>query len=880
MSGQPVQKHEDVNKYHNEYMETLGLQQSINDMNLQANKNYLLTGTLPAVSQMKDNRTTSEILADTEKLKAKIASAIATISNMQFGYGVVNGLINSPLNVDNKLIIFMAQKGDEFILKLKKEYGVGVKGDINDIDTMVKYIEDFFNKTYGTIQTIKGYMNNNLYVGGPQSSKLLSGDNIKTLIEDINNIIVEIYNSLHKIKKTYTNPVKKSINKLTNMMNDLKQISKILLTTNELKILKNKVLDEVEGNKDFNRSYDPERSMDDITNEEQINKYAEYLKIIDTIPKPSIHSIYTILRMLEEKIKNKDNNYSELVLSLENLLKPLFTNQSIDELNFNIINEIIRSRPIQQPIQQPIQEESDSDEDDKINQEQAEYKKQLERERQSPYQKTISEQVVDDWKDWYDAKPIKESYKESSYMGESPYQKSIPEHIMDYADPFADAYDNWVESGLKKNPAIPSKFIPSVKGEYPYQKTISEQIVDDWGSQPNKQYGPLSEKDSTSHLQGLFDFGSHVYNNWLTNNEHNGENVGEYMWGYETPNGEHVKGIDETDPVKYAELWSKYIKDPISNKLQNIQKQRTELSEKKELDKHREEMERQKKIIENVETSKKYKDIQKKQKDLSEKKELKKQNKESTESTEIPSTDYNIVKKITDYVNKLESIPDNELSSKLSNTKLHIVNKLITDFKKSGLYNDTYDIYNIENTSTNAYAINMLKLILHNVNRRFAGYGLKKKRSNFRGFGIAEINHKKLDMGILSIRRPSKGNYKSVPQQRITPILQNIIKDINGGKVPNFNDINSLTSDEKEYLHKVVCASGFDEKFSIPTPNKDAMEKEIHQFEVLKGEIMSGNDSKALIKKFKILILKLANKGSLGKKEANDVLYTLLSLGY
>ena len=58
------------------------------------------------------------------------------------------------------------------------------------------------------------------------------------------------------------------------------------------------------------------------------------------------------------------------------------------------------------------------------------------------------------------------------------------------------------------------------------------------------------------------------------------------------------------------------------------------------------------------------------------------------------------------------------------------------------------------------------------------------------------------------------------------------------------------------------------------------MEKEIHQFEVLKGEIMSGNDSKALIKKFKILILKLANKGSLGKKEANDVLYTLLSLGY
>jgi hypothetical protein len=70
------------------------------------------------------------------------------------------------------------------------------------------------------------------------------------------------------------------------------------------------------------------------------------------------------------------------------------------------------------------------------------------------------------------------------------------------------------------------------------------------------------------------------------------------------------------------------------------------------------------------------------------------------------------------------------------------------------------------------------------------------------------------------------------------------------------------------------------DKLSIPTPSKDQLEKDIHQFEVMKGEILAGNDSTETIKKFKLILLKLSRNGSIPKREANEIMEDLISLGY
>ena len=591
MSGQPVKKPGDVNKYYNDYMEALNLTAMINDTNLQANKNFLLNGILPAVSQMKDGRTTSELLGDIEKQKSAIASSIAKISNMQFGYGVVNALLKSPLNVDNKLIQFMAQRGDEFIEKIKKSYKVGIKGDINDIDVMVLHIEDFFNKTYNTIQSVKGYLadnsQNSMY--GNTRNNIVTGANINQITQDLENIIVSMASKYGKANDASArrwgniHELRPVMERLTNLVQHIRRFAKYGLPSNELinQTRDNLIhaIDQQSNASGYTDLTPNEIAYQTLLKDQDVmdtlEQYNEYITILEGLPKPTIASVYTLLSMLEQKIKaNNIKGFDDVITSLEDLFAFVFER--------NMTPPLIIRRLFDQP---------------------------------------------------------------DAYFG--PHAEHMGPHA----------------------------------------------------ARPDEQQHVLEDRFRPSRP-------------------------------------DMPRGINPFVPI---------------GPLQPYQEQP-------------------------------------------------------------------------------DDVPEDQLSQQTEQ-----------------------------------------------------GQGLRRgklKRSNFRGFGLAEINHKKLDMGVLSIRRPSKGNYKTVPQQRISSTLQHIVKDIDGGRIPNFNDINSLSSDEKDYLHKVVSASGFDDKLSIPSPNKDVVEKEIHTFEVMKGERLAGNDSKALIKKFKILILKLSNKGTLPKKEANDVLYTLLSLGY
>ena len=92
--------------------------------------------------------------------------------------------------------------------------------------------------------------------------------------------------------------------------------------------------------------------------------------------------------------------------------------------------------------------------------------------------------------------------------------------------------------------------------------------------------------------------------------------------------------------------------------------------------------------------------------------------------------------------------------------------------------------------------------------------------------------------------------------------------------------MNKLSEEEKQYLYKVSKKANILDKLNIPTPSKDKEEKDFHQFEVMKGEIMSGNDSKELIKNFKIMLLRLSKSGKLPKNQVNEIFEELLNLGY
>ena len=127
MSGQPYRYASDVDRYRTEYMDNLNLRADLDNTTLQAVKTYVSNGSLPAVSQIPDTRTTTEKLLDIEKLKVDLIKDLTPIMDATTAQDCIQALSQSPLNSDNKLIVFFAQNSTTLVSELQKRFKYGKK---------------------------------------------------------------------------------------------------------------------------------------------------------------------------------------------------------------------------------------------------------------------------------------------------------------------------------------------------------------------------------------------------------------------------------------------------------------------------------------------------------------------------------------------------------------------------------------------------------------------------------------------------------------------------------------------------------------------------------------------------------------------------------
>jgi hypothetical protein len=140
-------------------------------------------------------------------------------------------------------------------------------------------------------------------------------------------------------------------------------------------------------------------------------------------------------------------------------------------------------------------------------------------------------------------------------------------------------------------------------------------------------------------------------------------------------------------------------------------------------------------------------------------------------------------------------------------------------------------------------------------------------------------NHKLLD-DIVSIRRPKGSSITGFPTHRQSTKVGHIVRKIVAGGHPSFDELNELGEDDKNYLHKLVKSANIGDKISVPSPNRDQMDADCNTFNIMKGEIMSGNDSVEYIKKFKVLLVKMTNNGLIPRSQSQDILMELVSMGF
>lgn len=682
MSGQPVKTQADKNKKRNEYMESLALQEQINDMNLQANKNYLLTGQLPPQSQMQDNRTTTEKLKDIELMKQKIVGDFAGTIDAQSVHALIQKIIDSPLNLNNSLFRFFAQRATSIAEQFKKQYSVGIEGDVNDIERIFEYVKNMYSDTQNKFQTTKSYMNS--ISSGSSSSRIIGANDLSMVITQIEDIIKNIHYTIQK--GANKGGIPNSKRKLKELIFQLQYILPSIPDNNQLDLLM----------KDFYNISTP-------TDKVRRKDYEAYISILEQLPR--YNEVISLVNKINQYIKS--NNLDTASDGIDRLVK-MFAILFKDETR-DIITKFDTN--YKYPLDIQMNEERKLGEIQRINDiENMDREERLKSKAQKVY-------IVNPEND--------------------PVWVRNPNNIGNIPN------DNL------------SQTTPRTENSLLYH--MRQNLID--------------TKNEIRRIGNIINSGNFDENDIL-------EAISIIRFAERITNNPPARITEDTTPDIIL-----IILDRLYNDLKTIIDDDTSV-------------------------------------DLSR-----------------GSSGYN---------------PDSDTLSELSS----IGNGLKRGRGRPQGY------------------------------RKMKGGSIQepkedlRKKANFIGFGINEIHQKQLDKGLVKIRRSTKSNYMDMPTRRVSTNLQGILKTIVGGGVPNYNDLGKLDEEEKIYLNKLISRSELTDRISVPAPSKDQQEKDIHNFEVMRGQIMSGNDSQEMVKQFKVLIRKLMRQGLLPKADVEDLLTTLIDLGY
>lgn len=147
-------------------------------------------------------------------------------------------------------------------------------------------------------------------------------------------------------------------------------------------------------------------------------------------------------------------------------------------------------------------------------------------------------------------------------------------------------------------------------------------------------------------------------------------------------------------------------------------------------------------------------------------------------------------------------------------------------------------------------------------------------------FGTHLLNKHKLKDNIVMMRTKKGGAIVNIPTQRVNGKLAKVLHTICGGGIPQFESVMDLADDDKALLHRITKTSKVSDRLSVPNPNKTKMEEEDNRFNLLRGEVSIGNDNPAVIKEFKVLLLKFMREGRVPMGQGKAIMEELLLLGY
>jgi len=147
-------------------------------------------------------------------------------------------------------------------------------------------------------------------------------------------------------------------------------------------------------------------------------------------------------------------------------------------------------------------------------------------------------------------------------------------------------------------------------------------------------------------------------------------------------------------------------------------------------------------------------------------------------------------------------------------------------------------------------------------------------------FGAHLLHLPHLEGGKLQMRYKSGSAIINIPSQPIGGKLKKVLLSMTGSSSPTFEDINELNDHEKKLLNTIVKECKINQRFLVPTPDRNKEEQDFNRLQILSGEINAGNDNPKLVKEIKVLLLRLKNCRRIPLRHYNEIISDLISLGY
>jgi len=154
-----------------------------------------------------------------------------------------------------------------------------------------------------------------------------------------------------------------------------------------------------------------------------------------------------------------------------------------------------------------------------------------------------------------------------------------------------------------------------------------------------------------------------------------------------------------------------------------------------------------------------------------------------------------------------------------------------------------------------------------------------KETPSYKHFGkyVIHMGHL-LDKNVANFKYPSLGSIPSIKPLTISDDYKEFLIDTLENQKPNERLMSKLPTEEQRHFEKVVAGAGLIDTFKLKRNQGEVEKKEANRFNLLRGEILAGNNNEKLMKELRGLILRFMNDGRIQQKEGTSMLVELSAL--